>query len=369
MLHIYIPHFFPCFKYGGPVKSIALLNSKLKIKRKLVTSNKSYDGIKFKSKDIVAFKDLSDVFYLSLPSQINYTMFKVNSGDKVYLNSFFHWRSSILTLMLIRLFKNRVQVFISPRGEIFDYNINSKKFKKRLYMFVFKKFLQGKNTVFIVSNADEDQAVRKYLGYVRTEILSNLNDVELAKRNVVSYSTSSKVRLVFLSRISPKKNLETCIKIVDILQQKLGQNCVEFDVFGPATDADYLHCLCKSSSVMKYRGEVLPQNVLSVLSQYDCLLFPSHSENFGHVISEGMRAGLYIATSTNTPWDILDEDNNLAGFRSKPNDAETFTSKLLAYARLSNAQKSESGIKAQEMVLRLQRSDAVLVKKYETVLS
>lgn len=367
MLHMFVPHFYPCFKYGGPVKSIALLDKKISIERTILTSNRSFEGKVFDNKSMADYQKLYNVRYLSFLSQILYILFRIKPNDTVYLNSFFHFKSSILTLVLMRLFKNNVRIYISPRGELFDRNLRTRQTKKSFYIFAYMKLIQRKNIVFISSNKDEACAIKACLTGVKIDIMSNLNDNGLVPRSINSYSKSNQIRLVFLSRISPKKNLETAIKVINKLGHKMGKENVIFDVYGPAADIGYLEDLQGSSNFFNYCGEVQPLDISSVLSKYDCLLFPSFTENFGHVISESMRAGLYIATSQNTPWDILDDKGKTAGFRAKPEDVDRYYNQLVVFANFNENLKYKCGLDAKEMISDVQRNDAELIRKYENI--
>jgi len=83
---------------------------------------------------------------------------------------------------------------------------------------------------------------------------------------------------------------------------------VFFEIYGPVEDSDYwgkceniIAGLPKNVSV-SYKGPVTYDKVLSVLSNYHFLFFPTHGENYGHVILEAMSAGLPLIISDQTPW-------------------------------------------------------------------
>ena len=63
---------------------------------------------------------------------------------------------------------------------------------------------------------------------------------------------------------------------------------------------------------MKYCGALQHDEVKPVLSRYDALLFPTFSENYGHVIAESLMVGTPVIISDQTPWN--DVNLTKAGF-------------------------------------------------------
>src|SRR5699024_8536433 len=88
---------------------------------------------------------------------------------------------------------------------------------------------------------------------------------------------------------------------------------VSLDVYGPIEDTSYWE-RCKndirklpSNIRVDYKG-LIPHNlVLSTFEKYHFFLFPTHGENFGHVISESLISGTPVIISDQTPWRNLDK--------------------------------------------------------------
>ena len=110
-------------------------------------------------------------------------------------------------------------------------------------------------------------------------------------------------KLVFLSRICPKKNLLFAIRALEDVRSS-----VEFYVYGPIEDRSYWdECVQTASSLPSsikfiYMGPLSPNDVVSTLTNYDLFVFPTLGENYGHVIVEALSASLPILISNNTPW-------------------------------------------------------------------
>ena len=95
-----------------------------------------------------------------------------------------------------------------------------------------------------------------------------------------------KLKIIFLSRISPMKNLDFALSIFSSVSAE-----VQFDIYGPKENLEYwkqcnLQIISRPKNIyINYRGSVLTENIQEVFSNYDLLLFPSRGENYGHVIA------------------------------------------------------------------------------------
>ena len=73
------------------------------------------------------------------------------------------------------------------------------------------------------------------------------------------------------------------------------------------SECDAILATLPSTVTATYRGEVEPRDVRRVFAQYHLFLFPTLSENFGHVILEALAAGCPVLLSDTTPWRGLSE--------------------------------------------------------------
>jgi len=135
------------------------------------------------------------------------------------------------------------------------------------------------------------------------------------------------LRLIFLSRISRKKNLDVALRL---LARVAGD--IEFDVFGPMEDAAYW-AECQSTIArlpagtrVIYRGPLKPAAVIPTLASYHALFLPSRGENFGYVILEALQAGCPPLISDATPWKDLERTG--AGWDLPLSDPDRFVAAL-----------------------------------------
>lgn len=104
-----------------------------------------------------------------------------------------------------------------------------------------------------------------------------------------------KLKLIFVGRIDPLKGVHLIVEA----GKKLVGLPVEIDIFGSASDVDFLEHQKKiSPSTVNFKGKLNPKEVVSTMQQYNALLLPStFSEMSPLVIQQAFAAGLPVIAS------------------------------------------------------------------------
>lgn len=121
--------------------------------------------------------------------------------------------------------------------------------------------------------------------------------------------TSGSLNIIFLSRITAKKNLDYALNVLKELR-----GTVTFDIYGPIDrDKKYWETCNRiiaelpNNVTVNYKGAIKQNEVRDTFSRYHVFLFPTRGENFGHVIMESLSAGCPVILSDQTPWRDLEE--------------------------------------------------------------
>lgn len=305
--------YVPGYKGGGPIKTIKNTFSALgdRIYFKLITSDRDLgDHSPYESVLIGTWNqiDNTSVFY-ACSGKSGYVQIarEMMSGDYclVYFNSFFSPRYSFLPLLLAKALRQKS--VLAPRGELSAGALSLKSKKKRLFIKLFKILGMHRNTVFQASSDFEVEDIRNALGpLVDVRVAENIGAQEFSKG--LRPRTPGPVKAVFISRISPKKNLLGALRILKNVKQPLF-----YDVYGPIEDLVYWKECEKAIEILpshirvQYKGTLHPDEVVDTLEKYDVFFFPTKGENYGHVIAEALCAGLPIVIADTTPWRNLPE--------------------------------------------------------------
>ena len=305
---VFTGYYLPGFKGGGPIKSMKNLFEYVgdHVDFKLITSDRDLgDVAPYTSVECSKWNKVGKVpvFYLN-PGisgylQINRTLRK-GDYDLAYLNSFFSIRFSFFPLLVIKALKRKC--LLAPRGELSAGALAQKPLKKRVFLSVFKLLNLHKKIVFQVSSKFEEQDVYRALGSdVDVFVAENIGSQEFASNLPVR--TSDALKAVFVSRISPKKNLLVALEMLRWVRRPL-----EYHIYGPVEDLEYWRqCEAVIEGLpphvkVNYMGSLMPDEVVRRLTLYDVFFFPTKGENYGHVVAEALCAALPIVIADTTPW-------------------------------------------------------------------
>ena len=250
--------------------------------------------------------------------------------------------------------KYNVKVLLAPRGQLCA-GAFKKKYKKIPYIMILRLLGYIKN-IYCQSTSDEEtEAIHKYLKIPRNRIffLTNVPSIPSQKGFEYEEKKSGSAKFVFLSRIHPKKNL---LKAVNLLNDIQGN--VIFDVYGSLEDESYWEkCQMEAKNYpesfqMNYRGLISHDKVHETFSKYDAFIFPTFSENYGHVIVEALVSGCPSIISDQTPWQDLEE--NEAGWVYALENEEGFRAAIQTIVDVDSNRYKESAKKYAQKKLNLE---------------
>ena len=196
-----------------------------------------------------------------------------------------------------------------------------KPLKKKLFLKATKTTGFFKNVIWHATDKEEVNDINLIFGNnVKTFQVPNISIIKIEKFELSK--EKNELKLVFFSRISPKKNLFYALEILSTLNNPN----VSMDIYGTVEDAEYWDKCQKHISnhgiKVNYIGQLNPTNVQETLSKYHFCFFPTLHENFGHVIVEALTAGCGLIISTNTPWRNLNRSS--IGWDIDLNNKEAF---------------------------------------------
>lgn len=312
-------YFLPGFKAGGPIRTIANMVERMGPEYEFLIFTRdrdlgavsAYPGVQVNTWNTLK---TACVFYAAPGFGRFRHLFRVlcsEGHDVLYLNSFFSWRSTLLPLLLLHLgLARKVPVVLAPRGEFSKGALGLKTAKKRLYMLLTRALGLHDSITWQASSEDEAKDIRRAMKLGDGKVIVAPNLLPVSADDVVvdeKYDTHPRppgaLRVVFLSRISPMKNLDFLLRVLKGINVEL-----KLDIYGPTEDVPYwekcVQFIAKlpSNIQVEYRGAVSPEDVPGVFRQYDLFVFPTRGENFGHVIIESLNVGTPVLLSDRTPW-------------------------------------------------------------------
>jgi glycosyltransferase involved in cell wall biosynthesis len=316
---VFVHYYLPGYEHGGPVRTISNMISHLSDTFEFLVfclDRDEFDSRPYKNVKVDQWNKVgaAKVFYCS-PERLNYnfikTFLKKVPYDVLYINSFLNIETSLFPMIMRKLGHIPLKpAILAPRGQFSPGAIKIKQWKKQLFIKVFNFFKLWDSILWQASSKFEFEDIQNVMGK-NCKILTAINLPEnIDLPNNFIKKTPGKLRIIFLSRIVPTKNLDYALKLLS----KISDKEIEFNIYGPVVTESYWE-KCKkiisnlpNNLTVNYRGSVNHDRVIEKMTNHDLFFLPTAGENYGHVILEAALAGLPLLISDNTPWrDLIKE--------------------------------------------------------------
>lgn len=345
--------YLPGYKDGGPVRSILNLTEwfgeeydlRIMCLDRDHGDEKPYSGIRIKEYNTVGN---AKVWYTPSFTEEDITALS-KDADVVYSCGPYNDYARI-AMKLKRSGKITAPLFVASMGSFSPEAFKIKGLKKRLFVEYMKLTGMFKDITWSVTSEREAQELRAIVGKnAKCIIAEDLARKESTPHNAVK--EEGRLKIIFLSRISRKKNL---IVVPDILANIGSDYKIDMDIYGYPEDKEYLdECIEKFRKLPKnikweYKGELDSDAVPKVFADYDAFLFPTLGENYGHVIAEALAAGCVPVISDTTPW--LDFESKGCGYVRSLDELGSFTEAISDLARMSSEEYKEKSEKCYKYI-------------------
>ena len=203
-----------------------------------------------------------------------------------------------------------IPYIVTPRGMLEPWSLSQKKWKKKLAWWLYQRNdVQKSACVFTTAKMEAEHVSNLGITTCKAVIPNGIEtDAYPCKTSVEGV----KKQVLFLSRVHVKKGIELLFEA----WKRIHSDYVDWQllVIGNG-EAEYIHSLENrvESLVLKDSIKILPpvfgEAKIKVYQESALFCLPSFSENFGMVIAEAMSCGTPVITTTNCPWEILNETN------------------------------------------------------------
>lgn len=285
----------------------------------------------------------------------------------IYLNSFFSRAFTLRPLLLRRIGLLRdVPLVLAPRGELLPGALTVKRFRKYVFAFLAKRLGLYGNVHWQASAEHEGKYIKTWFG--RDVHLATVPDlprgIDEASNHARPFEKPlGSLRVAFLGRLAPNKNLDGALRMLQGVKARL-----EFNIYGLREDPAYWR-RCRDlierlppTIKVRYHGVIGHQDVLSTLTQNHILFLPTKGENFGHAILEALISGCPVLVSDQTPWRDLETKG--IGWDIPLNQPELFQERLERCAAMNADELGAWSQRARDYGLRYANDDEEVVEGY-----
>jgi glycosyltransferase involved in cell wall biosynthesis len=247
---------------------------------------------------------------------------------------------------------------ITPRGMLYPQALKHSKLKKQLFL---KLFLlkDMKKASAIHATCEEEMQHLRNLG-VKSPIAVIPNPVNIAchsresgnplnEKGITGQARNDKLRIGYLGRVHPRKNIEKLLYVWDKLS--LNKTSAELVIIGNG-DKDYMNFLQAEQQRLNlknviFAGFLSGKEKEKALQSLSYLVVPSDFENFGMIIPEALIYGIPVIASKGTPWQELETHN--CGWWVN-NDIDTLATTIEKAIHLSEEKRIAMGKRGQDLV-------------------
>ncbi|WP_428308311.1 glycosyltransferase [Lacipirellula sp.] len=206
--------------------------------------------------------------------------------------------------------RSRTPYVVTPHGMLDHYSMSKKAAKKHAFLALGGRSLfRTATTVHFTAQAEMDQALKYVPVTGNTAVISCLLDLSAYSElpgpepalRAFPQIQADKFKILFLSRVHPKKGVDLLIQAVAELRRR-GRQAVQALIAGPGDEAYVaeLKRLAASLGVqdaVEFLGMVRGVEKRSLYQAADVFVLPTHQENFGLVLAEAMACGTPVVTT------------------------------------------------------------------------
>lgn len=343
--------YLPGYKDGGPVRSIKNLVDCLgeEYQFRILTCDRDHgDTQPYPNVKVNEWNQVGDaqVYYVK-PKGFSGSVIRSLSveADLLYVCGCFS-DYAIQTLVQNRLRRISCPVVVAAMGLFSPKAFRLKYGKKKLFTMLFQMTGMFRNIYWSATSELEISEIKQQIivkdnYFIAGDLPRKVDETPVRKEKEVG-----RLKVVWISRIVPKKNLLQAIRILQKVRSE-----VDFTIYGPLQEEAYWkRCEAELNRLpanicWKWAGMVASEDVVDTLKQHHVFLFPTLGENYGHVIQEALSAGCGIVLSDQTPWKQLEEHG--VGYVYPVEAVDDYCAAIEGYAAMNQSQFQEVADRAQ----------------------
>ena len=204
--------------------------------------------------------------------------------------------------------KQGIPYIVTPRGMLEPWSLSQKKWKKKLAWWLYQRNdVQKSVCVFTTAKMEADHISNLGITTSRAVIPNGIETDSYPCKTSVDVV---KKQVLFLSRVHVKKGIEILFDAWKRIHSEFAD--WQLLVVGNG-EAEYIQSLENRVECLDLKEciNIIPpvfgNDKIRLYQESALFCLPSYSENFGMVIAEAMSCGTPVITTTNCPWNILND--------------------------------------------------------------
>lgn len=200
----------------------------------------------------------------------------------------------------------RIPYMVTPHGMLDPWAIRHSYWKKRLALILYESKHLHEAVCLRATSKMELNYFREF-GLKQPIALIPNGAPLVASRKEVNAEGGARHRLLFLSRIHPKKGLPYLLRAWALLESTFPEWDLVIAGINEKGHEEEMKLLASGLGLKRvfWRGPVFGEEKSNLYHSSNLFILPTHSENFGNVVSEALAHGVPVITTRNAPWEEL----------------------------------------------------------------
>ena len=262
-----------------------------------------------------------------------------------------------------------VPLIIAPRGMLEPWALEYRRWRKLIVWNLWQKSrIMKADLIHATSQYEVDNLMKLNLGKPCVIIPNGTIFPECPPDR--GLLTDRKRKLLFLSRIHPKKGLINLVKAYKAVNPKNWELLIAgYDEINHQAEVEKAVEDAELSESVRFLGPIGNAEKWQLYAESDVFILPTFSENFGIVVAEALASGLPVITTTRTPWaEIMEFD---CGWVVDPGVQEV-TEAIRDAIHLTDQQRHEMGLRGRNLIKQKYTWNSIAAKTlkvYKKILS
>ncbi len=208
--------------------------------------------------------------------------------------------------------KKETPYIITPRGMLEPWSLKQGRIKKLIALKLFQ-YCDLKNAACLHATAPMEVESIRELG-LKNPIAMIPNGIDLSDfQSEPPIKLKHPKKILFLSRIHPKKGIENLIHAWRLIDEKITNNWI-IEIIGNG-ESNYIQELQNQIAHGQMQEQIFIKNPvfgkdkINTFREASLFVLPTHSENFGIVIAEALASHTPVITTKGAPWEELESYN------------------------------------------------------------
>lgn len=232
----------------------------------------------------------------------------LNSYDLVHFHNIFSISNALISNLLYQI---HIPYILSLHGNLNHWSLNQSKFKKKIFLYLFRSFIRNSRGIHILNDNEKDE-VSKIININNSRLFKLQNCIDVSKYKINKIKKKN-FTVLFFGRLNYKKGVFRLLEIIKKINSDNIKN-IKFLFVGPK-DFEIFNEFKNKIKSLKIEKIIEIRDVAktleekkNVFKESDIFILPSEDEADSVAVKEALSSGLPVIISKNCKFNYDGDD-------------------------------------------------------------